>query len=745
MSSLADSLVSSSARKLTLRVRPDLQFKQQRYQGRLYWVVKDPVGLNYFRFQEEEYAILLMLDGNTSMDEIKDRFEAEFPPQKITVEEVQRFLGMLHQSGLIIADVPGQGHQLRQRRDKKVRKEWLGKFTNILAIRFKGFDPERILNFLLPLFRWMFRPAAVTLCVTLMLSAVLLVAVQFGEFQSRLPTFHQFFGPGNWLLLGAALGVTKIIHEFGHGLSCKYFGGECHEIGVMILVLTPCLYCNVSDSWMLPNKWHRAMIGAAGMYVELCIAAAMTWIWWFSDPTSTLNQLALSTMFVCSVSTVMFNANPLLRYDGYYILADVVEIPNLRQKASTILNRKLAWWCLGIEEQHDPFLPQRNQIFFALYTVASVAYRWFVVLAILFFLNKVFEPYGLKAIGQMIATMAIVGMIGVPIYKLGKYFYVPGRIEKVKKPRMYATLAIVVALIAAFCYVPFPYYVMCPVEIKPRSADPVYGAVAGVIDQIHVQPGDRVEKDDQIITLRSGAADLGVIVAHTKLQEVESELSSAQNERVRDPQASAKVPELRAARDQAREALQIARKYRQDLVRRAPKTGIVIAPPRKVEQQRAAEQLETWEGTPFQAVNRGAYLTERDVVCYVGDPKSLEAVLMIDQVDREFVRKGQEVQIQLDNLPLETFQGTIARIASSEVEATNPTLTKKAGGNVATETDPSGAEKPVGAAYHASVDINNPSGQMLVGTRGEAKVHAGYMSLGGRLWRYLARTFRFEI
>ena len=78
--------------------------------------------------------------------------------------------------------------------------------------------------------------------------------------------------------------MTKILHEFGHGLSCKHFGGECHEIGVMFLVLTPCLYCNVSDSWMLPNRWHRAAIGAAGMYVELVLASICTFIWWFTEP-----------------------------------------------------------------------------------------------------------------------------------------------------------------------------------------------------------------------------------------------------------------------------------------------------------------------------------------------------------------------------------------------------------------------------------------------------------------------------
>ena len=110
----------------------------------------------------------------------------------------------------------------------------------------------------------------------------MLVLVEFETFRSKLPEFHQFFSLYNAFLLTVTLAFTKVLHEFGHGLSCKHFGGECHEMGVMILVLTPCLYCNVSDSWMLPNKWHRAAIGAAGMYVELVMASICTFIWWFS-------------------------------------------------------------------------------------------------------------------------------------------------------------------------------------------------------------------------------------------------------------------------------------------------------------------------------------------------------------------------------------------------------------------------------------------------------------------------------
>ena len=375
MATLSDSIVSSSSRKLAIRVRPDLKARKQRYQGRVYWVVKDPVGLQYYRFEEEEFAILQMLDGESSLEEIGEQFEADFPPQTIRVEELQNFIGMLHRSGLVLSDSPGQGVQLKKRRDEKRKKEIIGAMSNILSFRFKGFDPERILNGLYPWVSWFFTAWATWFSIGMAICALSLVIVQFDTFQSRLPSFNSFFAAQNWLLIAGVLGVTKVIHEFGHGMSCKHFGGECHEMGVMFLVLTPCLYCNVSDSWMLPSKWHRAAIGAAGMYVEIVIASIATFLWWFSEP-GFLNYVCLNIMFVSSVSTLLFNANPLLRYDGYYILSDIMEVPNLRQKASTILNRKLGKWCLGLEEREDPFLPKRNQALFALYTVASFLYRW---------------------------------------------------------------------------------------------------------------------------------------------------------------------------------------------------------------------------------------------------------------------------------------------------------------------------------------------------------------------------------
>src|SRR6185295_7966077 len=178
MSTLADSLVSSSSRKLPIRKRPDLVGRQQRYQGRRYWVVKDPLGLQYYRFEEEEYAILQRLDGHSSLDEIAERFERDFPPQPIRTEELQQFIGMLHRSGLVITDAPGQGQQLVKRRAERKKQEMLAAVTNILSMRFKGIDPERFFNFIYPYIRWFFSVPAMVCCIMLGLAALSLVLVK---------------------------------------------------------------------------------------------------------------------------------------------------------------------------------------------------------------------------------------------------------------------------------------------------------------------------------------------------------------------------------------------------------------------------------------------------------------------------------------------------------------------------------------------------------------------------------------
>ena len=745
MAKLATSVVSSSARKLALRRRPDLAARRHRYQGRSYWVVKDPVALNYFRFEEEEFSLLEMLDGSKSLDDIKDEFETRFPPQKISLHELQQFLTTLHKSGLILADVPGQGRQLLERHRERRWKEFISKASNLLSLRFKGVDPDRFLNWLYPKVAWLFSPTAVFACLALAVSALLLVLVQFEVFQSKLPAFHQFFSVQNAFWLAVALAGTKVLHELGHAMSCKHFGGECHEIGVLILVLTPCLYCNVSDSWMLPNKWRRAAIGAAGMYVELIIASVCTFVWWFTEP-GLLNNLCLSTMFVSSVSTVVFNGNPLLRYDGYYILSDILEIPNLSSKASEVLQRFLGKLCLGIDPPENAFLPERNRFFFGLYAVASMAYRWMVVLSILLFLNAVLKPYRLEVLGRLLALTILYGLFVQPVFKLFKYFQVPGRLEKVKKVRLLASLAAVAGVVAFVLYVPLPNRVFCTMELEARDPENIYVEVPGELAEVYVEPGQEVDGETLLASLTNVDLELAVVELIGRRDEYRAQLDSLRQQRHLDNDAALLMPEIEKMVETYDE--QIAEKKR-DIERLrlvSHSTGTVLPPAEAPRKQNTLGQLATWSGSPFEKRNLNCRLTESTLFCQIADPREFKAVLVIDQHDRNHVSVGQRVDLQFDTLRDTPYRDLkIEEISAVDVKVSPRHLSNKAGGELATKTDESGMEVPLSVSYHASVHLDDPDGLLRLGLKGRAKIHAGSLTLGQQLWRIFSRTFNFEL
>jgi len=744
MSTLAESLVSSSSRPLTVRRRPDLVSNRQRYQGDGYWVVKEPVGLQYFRFHDEEFFILNMLDGHVSLQQIKDGFEQRFAPQKITFGDLQQFIGMLHRSGLVISNSPGQGKALRERGRIKNNKEMRGKFTNVFAIRYRGFDPEKILNTILPWFGWIFTVPALLFFSLLLLAASLLLASQYETVYARLPTFQQFFAADRWLILAVTMAIVKVIHEFGHGLSCKKFGGECHEIGFMLLVFTPCLYCNVSDSWMLPNKWKRVWIGAAGIYVEMIMASIAAFVWWSTEQGTTLNDLCLNMMFLNVVSTIMVNGNPLLRFDGYYILMDAMEIPNLRQKATEVLKRWFQQTCLGLELQDDPFLPTRGKFFFAIFTIASVIYRWVVVFSICWFVIKVLEPYGLQAVGRMVAVVGFFGLVAQPVIQTWKFCRTPGRLSKVKRTPVLVSLTIATVVILGVCYVPLPHHVDCAFEVQASEAGAVYAGTPGRI-QWTVKPKDSVREGDPIAVLDN--PDLEIRLAQLKGEE---QIATVQLRSLsyRSRNDRSLKPQIETQRELLESISSMRLKTAEELERltvRAKRSGFIIPPPYRAPQDNGDGRLPGWTGSPLEAKNLKAMLTADDVICEIGTPDDFEAVLVVDQGDVRLVREGQSVDLKLDSRRLDTFSGMITEMSNQPIASASMSLSSQTGGDLQTEIDPTtGQIKPRSISYQARVPLESSKISLRPGYRGSAKIHVDPMSLGTRLWLVIAKTFNFD-
>jgi len=738
--------IAATQRPLALRLRADLHVHRQRYQGREFWVVKDPLRLKYFRFEEEEFWLLSQLNGTPTLEGIRRRFERRFAPQQIATREIHHLLGLAHRSGLLVSDGAGQGQVLFDRqRDNRRRRRW-SLLTELLALRLRGIDPDALLARLDRYVGWLFSWPALVLCVLLGLSALLLVGSHWTEFYLRLPGSAEFFGPTNWLALAGTLAVVKVLHEFGHGLSCKRFGGECHEMGVLLLCFTPCLYCDVTDSWMIVSKWKRAAIGAAGMYVELWLAGIATFVWWYTEP-GLLHHVALNVMFVGSVSTVVFNVNPLMRYDGYYILADLLEIPNLRSKASSVLRRFAARMLFDAKGTTDPFLPARRQWLLAVYAVASAVYRWLVTAAILWFLYELTEPYGFKVLGQVLALAAVAGLFVAPMYRLVRFLqnsWIWERDDMNTSKAVFRLSILAVVLIGLFC-VPLPYYVRCAMRVQPHDAGLVYVDVAGQIDEILARPGDSVEQGQEILKLRNLDLELAAARLRTQCESQSGKVASLRQRSLADDSALAELSQAEEGLAALQEELGRRRDQLSRLVVRAPRAGIVLPAPRRAQDTDARDQLATWHGHPLEVRNTGARLEASDLVCLIGDPAQWEAVLAVDGQDVDFVRAGQRVDLLPAQRPGSRIATTVSSVSQRDMKVTPAAMSAKSGGELLTTTDGHGREKPLFVTYEAAAQFEDASSLLANGGGGIARIHAGYQTPARRLWRELRRTFHFEL
>ena len=729
----------SDERQLALRRRHDLEVVPQTFSGRRYWAIKDPVRLRYFHLNDEEYCVWSTLDGTASLAGIRDLFERQFAPRRLALTQIQSFLGQLHREGLILADTPGQAHELLERGRKRRWQTLAATLSNVLAIRFRGFDPQRGLDWLAPRCRWLFTPGALSIALVIVIAAMALVAANVDVVTARVPDLGALLDPSTVLCLSAALALTKVLHELGHALACRHFGGECHEMGLLLLVFTPCLYCNVSDAWMIESKWKRAAIGAAGVCVELVLAGVCTFLWWFSEP-GLFNALCFNVMLVCSVSTLLFNGNPLMRYDGYYVLSDLVEVPNLAQQAATVLRDQAGELVLGIPSQHaDDHTPVRR-VLLALYAIASALYRAVVICGILWLVHAALKPYRLEVLAVILAMIVLGGLVIGPLRRTARFMKHSYGSRNVKSGRAVSSGLIAVMILATFLFVPFPHRVAAPAMVEPGNARHVYVTVAGTIVR-GAQTGAQVRESEPVAVLENLDLQLEIARLQGQRNEQKLHLENLKHRQTRDVAAAAQIPTAEEGLADLEERLARRLDDESRLVVKARTSGTLL-PVRLKPRSYATGELETWSGLPLDEANRGSRLETGTLLCQIGDPARLEASVVLDQRDVEFVRTGQEVRVQLDQSPDRVLSGTILEVAEIDLKITPAELLPQ--GTVPTRPDESGALRPVSTMYQARVSLTGAESSVLIGQAGRAKIYTAPLSLARRLSRYLSHTFRFE-
>ncbi len=718
-----------SAEQLQVKLRPDLVVQPQFYEGMTHYVVKDPIALKYFRFKVEEYFLLQQFDGKQTLQDVKRGFERKYRPQTISIEYLTRFVSQLHEAGIAQLDSPDQADVFIRRRKKRFWKQFGQFFANILYIKIPIIDPERMLERMYPWFRWIFTRTFVGFSFLLMGAAITLVVSQWSTFSARLPDFQSFFNWRTIVYFWCSLAVVKVIHEFGHGLTAKHFGGEVHEMGMLFLVLTPALYCDVTDSWLLPSKWKRIWISAAGIYVECFLASIATFVWWNTEQ-GLLNSLCLATMFICSVNTIMFNANPLLRYDGYYVMSDWLEIPNLRVKSTQFFAYLFQEYVLGLEVPVQNYMPRSRRSLVVIYAIASYLYRWVVTFSILFFLYQFLKPYKLGSISAMLAIGSLVPLLVMPLYQSVKFLRQPGRMRKVKKVRAATFAAVAVAMVTGILLIPTPLRVQGTLVLTVAKPAEIYAVVPGRLMTLNVRDGDMVKKGAILATL-SNPEKMRDKAEQLQEQHDSSYMKAIWFGSASDEGSRAQYKKFMQMEQQLEVPLSKISDQIAMLTLTAPRDGQVI-------------------GVPHPSTI-GQYLKPGKPLFEVGDPQKLEAHLILDQSDVDLINSRDSnnkpiAWIKVYGTSETTFKSYVSETAQRNQEEIPTELTNNAGGEIAAKQDEkTGKNKPLTPVFEAIIPIDNQDLLLQPGLRGFAKIDAGHKPLAWWLWRMYKKTFHFTL
>ncbi|MBI3863244.1 MAG: HlyD family efflux transporter periplasmic adaptor subunit [Planctomycetia bacterium] len=731
-------------RPVPLRVRPELAVLAiEGKRGARCWRIKDPLALEYFQLEDEEYAILTMLDGRTSLAEIRRRFEQRYAPQHLSLGQLQAYLSHLHAEGLALADTPDQGRHLLERKKSSARRGLAAALINPLAIRFRGFDPGRFLDWLSPRCRWLFSRWAAALALVVVGFTLVFVVGQFERISLRLPELKSFLTPAGLLWLSVALGGAKVLHELGHALVCRRYGGECHEMGLLLLVFTPCLYCNVSDAWMMPGKWPRVAISAAGIVVELLLASVCLWLWWFSQP-GMLNSIFLDVVLVCSIGTVVFNGNPLLKYDGYYVLSDALEVPNLAEQSHALV-RRLAWGWLArdgsLAHPHER-LSRSARRWLVTYAVLSGAYRVFVMAMILWFCWSLFAAWNLKVLGGGFVTVVLAGMAVPPLVRGVQFLRDPVRRREADPVRLRWTLAAGLLLLGALFLVPVPQRVSADLVLQPAGENRVHVTVPGRLVRA-VTAGTEVAAGDPLAELDSAPLRREIDKLQRDCDMLALRCRNLDSRRAEDAEAAAAIPAAAEELDHAKQRLAQRLDDQRRLGLRAPAAGVVFPPADVPEPVQRRQELAGWSRTPLEPRNVGSWLDAGTVLCSVGRPREFEALLVIGQSEIELVTQGQLVRLSLDQLPGRVVEGTVAEVAAVNLESIPAELVGSR--DTAVLRDKTGALKPAETSYQARVTIAERDLPVSVRARGRAKIRVGSVPLGQQLYRLVRQTFHFKL
>lgn len=491
-------------------LRPSVEAHRQEFRGQLWVVLNDPLNNHFFRISAEAYDFVARLRPNRTVAEVWQETLERDPDQALSQEEVVQLLAQLNLANLLFLDRPGQSASLFERYRKRRQREARARWLSFIAVRIPLVDPDRLLTHCLPLIRLLFGPVGLLLWLGLVGLAAKLAIDNADKLVDQA---QGVLAPDNLVLLYLGFLIAKLIHEFSHAAACKRFGGEVHVMGVMLLVFTPLPFVDATTSWGFRQRWQRILVGAAGMLAEFMVAALAVVVWSHAAP-GTIHALAYNIIFAATVSTLAFNLNPLLRFDGYYILVDLIDLPNLYQRSREQLKYTAERRLFGMPGQRPPARTGAEAFTLGLYGVLSLGYWVVIAVGILSVIADQYLDLG-------IALAILLGFLwGVmPVVMFLRFLAFSPRLGQQRTRAVLVVLTLVAVVVGPLALLPVPDRVRVPGVVEGVAIRQVANLTDGFVTKILVPGGGQVTAGQPLLHLEN--PDLDWQIAATRAQREE--------------------------------------------------------------------------------------------------------------------------------------------------------------------------------------------------------------------------------
>ncbi|HEX2543453.1 MAG TPA: PqqD family peptide modification chaperone [Ramlibacter sp.] len=713
----ADALFSASwyrVAALKPRLRGHLRFHRHQYRGQRWYVMEDLLSRRMHRFNPAAHYIMGLMDGQRDVQELWDRAATSFGDDAPTQDEMIRLLAQLHSADVLQSDVEPDVAELLRRAQRTRRSNFMQRYLSPLAIRIPLYDPDRLLQRCLPWYRGLFTRAGFLVWLAIVLAAGVLAVGHWRELSEN--ATDRILAPQNLLLIFLTFPVVKLAHEFAHACAVKAWGGEVHDIGVMLLVMMPVPYVDASASSAFREPHRRAVVGAAGVMAELVLASIALLLWLELQP-GMFRAVLYDVMLIAGVSTVLFNGNPLLRFDGYYVLSDLLQIPNMRQRGQHLLQQVVESRVFGIDAptvEHEP----RERAWLVGFTIASFIYRIVVMLAIALFIAQAYF-----FVGVLLALWSVGQTLVWPLVKGVRYLFTQQKLRR-HRTRALATSGAAAGLVLLLVFaIPLPLWTRAEGVTWTAQEAVVVARTDGFVRRVGVEPGATVSKGATLVEAEDATLEPRIRVLEAQLLIFETRAQSERDlDRVRWQLTQEEIKATQAE-------LALARERFAELTIRSPLAGVVFLP--------GADDL------PDRFVRKGQQ------IAFILPPGAATVRVLVSQDDVDLVRsRTRRIEIKRAGKLADTETAVLRReVPAASRRVPNPALSTQGGGVVAVDPRQNDAQVvAMDSWFEFELELPASTGRTI----GE-RVHVRFVHdpepVGWRLYRGVRQLFlnRFTV